>query len=62
MITEASTKATAQTKGQIARSYGICVRTLNNWLSRFPEIVIDAKTKILTPEQVKMIYDKIGEP
>lgn len=53
----------AMSKSEMAKAYGICVSTLNNWFARFPaEIVIDKKAKILTPEQVKMVYEKIGTP
>ena len=62
MIPNESIKPRAMSKKELATSYNICVRTLNKWIAKFPEIVLDENTKILTPEQVKMIYSKIGEP
>lgn len=61
--TETATKPRAMSKSELAAAYGICANTLNNWFKRFPnDIIIDKKAKILTPDQVKIIYEKIGEP
>ncbi len=51
------------TKKQLAAQYGICVRTLTKWIEPFvDEIGTVNKTYMYTPEQVKLIYLKLGEP
>jgi len=49
-------------KKELCRKYGICIETLNKWLSLSPEIEVRKEQRILTPAQIRLIYDKIGEP
>jgi hypothetical protein len=53
----------AMTKTQLAARYKVCTRTLNKWIKPFmSEIGELEKTYIFTPEQVRKIYEKLGEP
>jgi predicted site-specific integrase-resolvase len=63
MIDEPHIKPVAMTKKQLAQQYNVSVRTLRKWLNPFiEEIGTPQKTYIYTPEQVKKIYEKVGEP
>jgi DNA-binding transcriptional regulator YiaG len=55
-------KAVTASKSELANQYGISVRTLAKWLENIPELVIDKNVRLLTPKQVKLIYEKLGEP
>lgn len=63
MINEPKKKPVAMSKSQLAELYDVSLETLRAWINRFPDDIKISKTaKLLTPEQVKMIYEKIGEP
>ena len=49
-------------KTEIAQKYGVCLITFNKWLEEFTELDIKPGQRILTPAQVRMIYQTIGEP
>jgi hypothetical protein len=56
-------KIKAMNKSQLARMYKVCTRTLNKWLAPFAhEIGEIPNTNTFTPEQVRIIFEKIGEP
>jgi transposase-like protein len=58
-----NTRARAMTKTEMAAAYGVCPRTFNKWIKPFRnEIGTIDGTNILTPAQVKTIFEKIGEP
>ena len=60
---EATCNIKPMTKSQLAQAYGICVRTLNKWMQPFIlEIGTNPKTYIYNPEQIKTIFEKLGEP
>lgn len=54
-------KPKAQTKTDLARLYGVCARTFAKWIKPF-DIKPHPGTYSFTPEQVKHIYETIGEP
>jgi hypothetical protein len=63
MIEETHVKPEAKTKKQMAQDFKVSVRTFRKWLKPFiEEIGTPQKTYIYTPEQVRKIYEKIGEP
>lgn len=55
-------KPVACTLSELAEAYRINSKTLKKWIARYPEIQLIPNQKILTPLQVKMIFEKIGEP
>ncbi|MES2620344.1 MAG: hypothetical protein V4615_05780 [Bacteroidota bacterium] len=55
-------KAATSTFSNLATEYGVTVRTLKRWLSDYKDLNIKHGQKILTPKQVRLIFDKIGEP
>lgn len=55
------TKPTAQNMKTLARSYKVDPRTFSKWVKSFGIKPLPG-TYSFTPEQVKEIYEKIGEP
>ena len=55
-------KAIAQTLSELAAAYKVNPKTLTRWIKRHPEIKLFPRQKIFTPQQLKIIYEKIGEP
>ena len=63
MINQDRIQARPMTKTELAILYGVCTRTLNKWIKPFKEeIQFTPGTYILTINQVRTIFDKIGEP
>ncbi len=54
--------ATTSSFKSLAVAYKTTVRTLQKWLAPYPEIGIKRYQKLLSPKQVAMIFEKIGEP
>ena len=60
--------AKSMSKQQLAEAYGVHQKTLNKWIMRaniVPELItieVYNRIKVFTPAQVKVIFDKIGEP
>lgn len=50
------------TRTQIAQKYQVCLPTLNKMLSQIPDFVLDKSSRILTPKQVTIIFEHLGEP
>jgi hypothetical protein len=56
-------KPRAMNKTELAACYGVCVRTFNKWIKPFQhEIGTIPGTQIFTTAQVRVIFEKIGEP
>jgi hypothetical protein len=55
-------KPVAQTRIQLARSYGIHPETLKRWLAPFSKDIGPINGNLLTPKQVKIIYERLGTP
>ncbi len=63
MINQDRTQARPMTKTELAILYGVSTKTLNKWIKPFKEeIGATTGTYILTINQVRTIFDKIGEP
>ena len=63
MNNEPTTKPEAMTLTQLALKYKVCTKTVKKWLQPFiDDIGRPEKTYLFTPEQVRKIYEKIGEP
>ena len=52
----------AMTRTEMALKYKVHIKTLNKWFNKFPEIEKKCVKCILTPAEVKLIFDRIGEP
>ena len=55
-------KPETATKTQLAKQYKVNYSTFSKWLKMIPELQLDAKLRILTPKQVQIIYNHLGEP
>jgi hypothetical protein len=55
-------KAAASTKTELARKYKVHYNTFTKWLKLIPDLKLNPRQRILTPKQVSMIYDHLGEP
>ncbi len=55
-------KAETATKTELARRYKVNYSTFTKWLKRVPDLKMDSKNRLLTPKQVRIIYDHLGEP
>jgi hypothetical protein len=47
---------------QLAATYEVTHKTLKGWLEPFMEEIGAMRGRTFTPRQVRMIYDKLGEP
>ena len=52
------------TKQELRQFYGISRETFNNWLKPIQYLLphYNPKAKVLTPAQVKIIFEHLGEP
>ena len=50
------------TRTQLARLYGISPETLKKWMDDIPELSFNPRLRVLTPKQVALIYQHLGEP
>ena len=50
------------TRTQIAQKFNVCLKTLNKMLALIPNFSIDRKIRILSPKQVSIIFEHLGEP
>jgi hypothetical protein len=55
-------KYKTMTRTQLAQMYQVCLKTFNKMLVAIPDFVINTKVRILTPKQVGMIIEHLGEP
>ena len=55
-------KPKTNSKGELARAYGIHLSTLNKWLTLVPGLDLQKGQRVLTPKQVGLIMDHLGEP
>ncbi len=62
MLDELQPKARAMSRKQLAEAYGITTKTLRGWLAPFALDLGVLRKRILTPNQVKAIFEKIGAP
>lgn len=52
----------AATRSQLARQYNVHYKTFANWLKMIPDLKINPRQKVLTPNQVAKIYEYLGAP
>ncbi len=50
------------TRTQLAQRYQVCLKTFNKMLAKIPDFIIDKSTRILTPKEVLIIINHLGEP
>lgn len=50
------------TRKELAKRYGISYGTLATWLAKIEGLNLDPRKRILTPKQLKIIYEQWGEP
>ena len=49
------------TNKELAQHYGVTIQTLRSWIARFrKELNIPARTRVYTPNEVKLIMQKLG--
>ena len=51
-----------ETRTSLARQYGVHLSTFTGWLKDIPALKLSSQKRILTPKQVQIIYDELGEP
>jgi hypothetical protein len=55
-------KYPSMNRTQIAQKYQVCLPTLNKMLAKIPDFILDKTLRILTPKQVRLIFEHLGEP
>ena len=55
-------KAETATKTQLAKQYKVHYNTFIKWLKMIPDLELSSKQRLLTPKQVKIIYNHLGDP
>ncbi|PWK28246.1 hypothetical protein LV89_01027 [Arcicella aurantiaca] len=55
-------KYPTMTRTQLAQQYQVCLPTFNRMLSMIPDFTYDKNLRTLTPKQVGLIYQHLGEP
>ncbi|HEX7413063.1 MAG TPA: DUF4248 domain-containing protein [Bacteroidia bacterium] len=55
-------KAAAKSKGQLAKDYKVHYNTFLKWIKKIPELKLTPLQRVLTPKQVEIIYNHLGEP
>lgn len=50
------------TRTELAKLYNVNYETFKKWLIKVPGLVIDKKQRTLTPKQVSIIIEHLGEP
>lgn len=54
-------RPTTMSKSELARAYGIHISTLSKWLADVPGLTLTKGQRILTPKQVALIMEHVGE-
>lgn len=52
----------AMSKAQLADAYGVHPTTLRKWLQMVPNLGLQDGQRILTPRQVQLVFEHLGEP
>lgn len=50
------------TKKELSKKYGVHYNTFLKWLKEIKNLEINPKQRLLTPKQVEIIYQELGEP
>ncbi len=56
------TKVTTSNKTELAKRYSVSYSTFIKLLKEVPGLNLHPKLRTLTPKQVALIYDHLGEP
>ena len=55
-------KYPSMNRTQIAQKYQVCLPTFNKMLAKIPDFIWDKTLRVLTPKQVGLIFEHLGEP
>jgi len=55
-------KTKTMSKTQLASAYGVHISTFREWLSWIPNLGLAPAQRILTPKQVALVMEHLGEP
>ena len=55
-------KYPTMTRTQMANKYQVCLKTFNKMLSIIPDFTLNKSLRTLTPKQVALIFEHLGEP
>ena len=55
-------KIKATTRTALASLYEVSLVTFNKWLMEIEELKLDPKKRILSPKQVQIIVENLGDP
>lgn len=50
------------TKKELSKKYMVSYNTFISWLKNVPELNLMPNQRLLTPKQVSLIYEFLGEP
>jgi len=50
------------TKKELSKKYKVSYNTFIKWLSNIPELKLFPNQRTLTPKQIEIIYNGLGEP
>lgn len=50
------------TRTQLAARYKVSVVTFKKWITKIPDLGLEVNDRILTPKQVGLILQHLGEP
>ena len=62
MNTTNDTKIKAYTPKELANFYNVSIKTLRTWLLPHQQDVGERKSKYYTAKQVRIIFERVGEP
>jgi hypothetical protein len=62
MNTTSDTKIKACTQKELAGFYGVSPKTLRTWLLPHQKVVGERRSKYYTAKQVRIIFERLGEP
>ena len=50
------------TKKELSKKYMVSYNTFIKWLKNVPELKLYANQRTLTPKQIEIIYNELGQP
>ncbi len=62
MINTNETKIKAYTPKELASLYGVSIKTLRTWLLPHQKEVGERRSKYYTARQIRIIFERLGEP
>jgi transposase len=55
-------KIKTYSKSELSAMYGVHVNTFSKWIKTIPELIVSPHQRKLTPKQVMLIVNHLGEP